>query len=751
MPIVHYREYPFLRKKFNATRFLHNCELHNLTYGFYKPYIYGMKKMILFFIGIIPSSLIKAQVKIDMIQPPITHKTEVQDTYHNMVIADPYRWLEDDHANETKEWVDQQNTYTNKYLNKIPFKGKVHKDLTKLWNYEKYSSPFKKGSYYFFYKNDGLQNQSVLFYQKGLNGKPEVFIDPNQLDRTGTSALGRLTFSKDNTLCAYSVSKAGSDWQDIYVMRVSDKQQLNDRIEYTKFTNMAWVGNDGFYYSGYDRPKKEEDQFSEKTQFQKIFYHKLGQNQLDDKLVYQDLKHPLRYKGVSISEDQKYLIMYESEGTDGSQISYMDLTQSEQRFKVLLKGFKYNYNVLAVIEDKFYVHTNNGEQASNYQIVAIDPMKPTQNNWQTIVAARKEKLEGASIVGNKIICEYLKNARSQMIQYNLYGKLEGEIELPGIGSASGFGGSIEDDHTFYSFSSFNRPTTIYKYHVKSMRSELFKKSDFSLDPDKIKVEQVFFRSKDGTKVPMFIVHRADMPLRKAKAPTLMYGYGGFNISLGPSFSIPNLYFVQQGGIYVMVNLRGGGEFGEEWHKAGMLEQKQNVFDDFISAGEYLIKEGITTSNQLAISGRSNGGLLVGACMTQRPDLFKVALPGVGVLDMLRYHKFTVGWGWVVEYGSSEKADDFKYLIKYSPLHNLKKNTSYPATLITTADHDDRVVPAHSFKFAATLQEMNTGKYPTLIRIDKQAGHGAGKPTSKVIDEYTDVLSFTMFHLGMDVD
>ncbi len=709
-----------------------------------------MKNIIACMILSMFASSLLAQMKINHKQPPTTRKTKVKDLYHGQSISDPYRWLEDDHAANTLEWVDEQNKYTQDYLNQISFKDQIKTDLTELWNYEKFGTPFKKGDYYFYYKNDGLQNQAVLYYQDGLEGEPNVFIDPNKLNNQGTSALGSLSFNKDYSLCAYSVSKAGSDWQDIYVMEVASKKVLSDKIEHTKFSNIAWYKN-GFYYSGYDKPKNEDNKYSEKTQFQKIFYHSIGSAQDQDKLIYQDKKHPLRYKGVRVSDDEKYLLLYESEGTDGSQISYLNLKTGDKKFTRLLKGFKYNYNVLEVINDQFYVYTNDGgNMASNYQIVSIDPKQPKQGSWKTIVAPRNEKLESVNMVGNKIICEYLKDARSQMIQYDLNGKWEGEIDLPGIGSANGFGGDLKNDHTFYSFSSFNMPPTIYKYDIAKMESEVYKQSNFSLDPSKIKVDQRFYTSKDGTIVPMFIVHRSDMPLENAQAPTLMYGYGGFNISLGPGFSIPNLYFVQQGGIYVMVNLRGGGEYGEQWHQQGMLENKQTVFDDFIAAGEYLIDSGITAENKLAISGRSNGGLLVGACMTQRPDLFKVALPGVGVLDMLRYHKFTVGWGWVVEYGSSANEKDFNYLIKYSPLHNLKKDTDYPATLITTADHDDRVVPAHSFKFAASLQEKNSGINPTLIRIDKQAGHGSGKPTSKVIEEYADVLSFTMHHLGMQV-
>ncbi len=717
-----------------------------------KPYIYEMKKMILFLILLIIGSNVWAQLKINMKKPPNTRKTNVKDLYHGNTIADPYRWLEDDHATDTKEWVTAQNKYTNNYLDKIPFTSQIKKELTELWNYEKSSSPFKKGPYYFYYKNNGLQNQSVLYYKKGIDGKPMEFINPNTLSKDGTAALGSLSFSKDNSLCAYAVSKAGSDWQDIYIMRVSNKEILADRIEHTKFSNVAWNGNTGFYYSGYDKPKVAENKFSEKTQFQKIFYHTIGSAQKKDKLVYEDTQHPLRYKSVHMSTNENYLFLTESEGTDGNQISYMNMKEPKKGFQLLLPGFKYNYSVLDEVKGNFYVYTNNGGPlASNYRVAAINPNNPTEGNWKTIIAARAEKLESVSLVGNRIICEYLKNAYSLLVQYDMEGKQEGEISLPGIGSAAGFRGSLKDEHTFYSFSSFNMPPTIFKYDIATMKSTIYKKSAAKIDPDKFKVTQRFFSSKDGTEVSMFILHRADMPLTDANAPTLMYGYGGFNISLGPRFSIPNLYFVEKGGIYVVVNLRGGGEFGEQWHQAGMLDQKQNVFDDFISAGEYLISNKITHKKKLAIQGRSNGGLLVGACMTQRPDLFKVALPGVGVLDMLRYHKFTVGWGWVVEYGSSANENDYKYLIKYSPLHNITEGTDYPATLITTADHDDRVVPAHSFKFAATLQDKNSNKNPALIRVDMQAGHGSGKPISKTIAEYTDVLSFTMFNLGMKVD
>ncbi len=685
---------------------------------------------------------------------PFTKKGTTVDDYHGTKVNDPYRWLEDDNSEETAEWVDAQNAYTNSVLDKISFRQSVKDDLTQMWNYEKYGQPFKKGNYYFFYKNDGLQNQAVLYYQDGLDGKPKVFIDPNKLNDKGTASLGSLSFSKDYKYCAYSVSQAGSDWQDIYIKEVKSQKILEDVITYTKFTNVAWVGERGFYYSGYDKPKNEEDKFSAKTEFQKIFFHELGTEIEQDKLVYEDKAHALRYKGISITDDERWLLLYQSEGTDGSQIDYVDLNKTNDpsvgSFKTLLPGFKYNYNIIESIDGKFLMHTNHG--ADNYNLVLVDPnLPPIPNAWKQIVAEKNEKLDEVSVVGGHIFCKYLKDASSLVMEYDLNGTLIRTIELPGIGTASGFGGDMQDDHTFYTFSSFNYPPTIFKYDIATGKSELFKKPTLGFRTDNIKVTQVFVQSNDniGKKVPMFIVHRDDVSLAGDKQhPVLMYGYGGFNISLTPSFSIINSYFVQQGGIYVMVNLPGGSEYGEQWHRAGNLENKQNVFDAFIAAGEHLIKERITTKDQLAISGRSNGGTLVGACMTQRPDLFKVALPGVGVMDMLRYHKFTVGWGWVVEYGSSDNKTDFDYLIKYSPLHNLKQGTDYPATMVTTADHDDRVVPAHSFKYAATLQAMNSGKNPALIRIDKQAGHGAGKPTSKVIDEWGDILSFTMYHLGM---
>lgn len=671
----------------------------------------------------------------------------VADNYFGREIQDPYRWLENENSERTKQWIDRQNNSTNSYLNAISYRPVVHKQLEDMWNYEKYSSPMKRGGYYFFYKNDGLQNQSVLYIQQGLNGQPSVFLDPNKLNAKGTSALNSFEVSKNQKYAAYSVSDAGSDWQDIYVMDVATKQLLSDKILYSKFSGISWKGDEGFYYSGYDKPTNENEKYSAKTEYQKVFYHKIGTPQSADVLIYEDKDHPLRYKGTGISEDERWLMLSLSEGTDGSELQFCDLQKpGAKKFSMLMPGFAENHEFIENINGKFLVMTNH--HAPNYYLAWIDPLHPEETKWTACVPEKKDKLQSAHIVGDKLFCNYLENACSRVDVYTLSGDLERTLQLPGIGTVSGFEGSRKDDHTFYTFSSFNSAPTIYKYDLNKGESTLFKQPELTFDMNNTVVEQRWYVSKDGTKVPMFLYYKKGINLTSGDNPVFLYGYGGFNIPLTPSFSIPMSYFVQQGGIYVVANIRGGSEFGEEWHRQGMLASKQNVFDDFISAAEFLIKENITNKNKIAIHGRSNGGLLVGACMTQRPDLFKVALPGVGVLDMLRYHKFTVGWGWAVEYGSSDDEKQFNYLINYSPLHNIHSGTSYPATMVTTADHDDRVVPAHSFKFAATLQENQGGTEPILIRIDTQAGHGAGKPITKQIDEWCDVLSFTMYHLKM---
>jgi len=680
------------------------------------------------------------------IQYPPTERGNQVDNYFGKKVADPYRWLEDDTSAKTEAWVKEQNTVTNHYLSAIPFRDKIKKRLTELWDYPKNSAPQKEGEYFLSYKNNGLQNQSVLYVQKGLKGKAEVLLDPNKLSSDGTVALQATAFSKKQKYFAYAVSASGSDWQEIYVMDFESRKLLKEKLEYVKFTGISWAGDEGFYYSGYDRPKNEATKFSAKTEFQKIYFHKIGTEQSADKLVYEDKEHPLRYVGASLTEDERFLVLGISEGTDGSEIKVKDLSNPAHKgFITLVPGFATNASVIDNVGAQLLVQTNDG--APNYKVVLMDPAN-LKAEAKIIIPEQHEKLEGVSTGGGKIFASYLRRACTNVMQYNTEGTLERKIELPGLGTASGFGCYKEDDYFFYTFTSYVYPPTVFKYDIKSGQSELYQKSEVKFNPDEYETKQVFFPSKDGAKVSMFITHKKGIKL-DGMNPTLLYGYGGFNISLTPAFSVANMVFLENGGVYCVANLRGGGEYGEDWHKGGMLENKQNVFDDFIAAAEFLIEEKYTNPKRLAIRGGSNGGLLVGACMTQRPELFAVAIPQVGVLDMLRYHKFTVGWGWAVEYGSSDKQDQFEYLIKYSPLHNVKKEKCYPATLITTADHDDRVVPAHSFKFAATLQAMSRDcPKPLLIRIDSKAGHGAGKPTTKLIDEAADIWSFVFHNMGV---
>lgn len=679
------------------------------------------------------------------LQYPTTKKGETVEDYHGTKVADPYRWLEDDNSEETKAWVQAQNKVTFDYLATLPQRDKIKKRLEELWNYPRYSSPSKKNEYYYFYKNDGLQNQAVLYRQKGLDGKPEEFLNPNTLNKEGIAALGSTSFSKSGKYFAYSVAVAGSDWQEGYIMETATKKVLTDKIRWIKFSGFSWKGDEGFYYSGYDQPD-EKTKLSKQNQNHKVFYHKLGTDQSQDELIYQDKEHPLRYHGAGLTEDKRFLILQVSEGTSGAEIWYWDLEDPAQdKFNLLIKGFSTEPDVIDNYSSRLLVRTNDG--APNYKVVLIDPKNPGKENWKTIIPEKEEALQGVGTAGGYMFASYLKDASTKVYQYTYNGDLVREIKLPGIGSASGFGGEREDKEFFYTFSSFSTPPSIYRYNIATGESVLFRKTEVKIKTDDFVTEQVFFTSKDGTKVPMFLTYKKGL-VKNGQNPVLLYGYGGFNIPVTPGFSTSNAFFIEQGGIYVSVTLRGGSEYGEKWHKAGMLENKQNVFDDFIGAAEHLVKEKYTNSQKIAIRGGSNGGLLVGAVMTQRPDLFKVALPAVGVLDMLRYHKFTVGWGWAVEYGNADSAKQFPYLYKYSPYHNLKQGVSYPATLVTTADHDDRVVPAHSFKFAARLQEYHTGTNPVLIRVDVNAGHGAGKPTSKQIDEATDIWSFVMYNLGM---
>jgi prolyl oligopeptidase len=704
---------------------------------------------------------------------PVTKKVDLTEGYFSKYkVEDPYRWLEDDNSPETKEWVKAENQVTSNYLATIPFREKVRDRLKELWNYTRYSSPIKKGQYYYYFKNDGLQNQSVLYRQMGATGKPEIFLDPNKLSKEGIAAIGSISFSKTGKYFAYTVAVAGSDWQEGHVIETATGKELGDKIEWIKFGGFSWKADEGFYYSGYEKPD-EKTKMSGQNQNNIVRYHKLGAEQKDDQLAYVDLENPLRYANVDVTEDNRFLVLSVSEGTNGNELFFIDTyDKGPVRFNELVPGFNTNSSLIDNNGSRLLVLTN--EDAPNYRVVSIHPVgseereeretrirkgnKPLdrekaeeeerKETWRTVIPERKDMaLQSVSTSGGFLFCSYLKDASTRVYQYTYDGKLVREVKLPGLGTASGFSGDRKDGELFYSFSSFNTPPSIYRYDIKTGISTLFRKTEVKIKTDDLVTEQVFFKSKDGTKVPMFITYKKGMQ-KTGDNPVLMYGYGGFNIPVTPSFSVSNAFFMEQGGIYVSVNLRGGSEYGEKWHEAGMFEKKQNVFDDFIAAAEYLIKEKYTSSEKLAIRGGSNGGLLVGAVMTQRPDLFKVALPAVGVMDMLRYHKFTVGWGWAVEYGNPDSVASFPYLYKYSPYHNLKPGVRYPATLVTTADHDDRVVPAHSFKFISRLQEYNAGNNPVLIRIETNAGHGAGKPTSKQIDEATDIWSFTMYNLGM---
>lgn len=674
---------------------------------------------------------------------PATKKTDTVDDYHGIKIADPYRWLEDDNSAETKAWVKEQNKVTFDYFATIPYRDKVRKRLTELWNYTRYSAPFKKGKYYYFNKNDGLQNQSVWYRQTNLSGNSEVFLDPNKLSEDGTVSLGTYAFSKSGNMMAYSIQRAGSDWQEAYVMDVATKKNTKDQLNWLKFTGLRWKGDEGFFYSRYPAPN-EGEKLKGKNLYQKVYYHKLGTSQEEDELIYEDNENPQRFAQVFLTEDERFLILYLSEGTSGREIRVRDLKSGAKDFKLLIPGFSTQAAVIDNAGDHLLVMTNDG--ASNYKLVHIDPKSPAKENWKTVIPEQKDVLQSVGTAGGYLFTSYLKDASSRIFQYNYSGKLIREIKLPGIGSADGFDGEKKDKEIFYSFSSYNYPNTIFKYDIATGRSTLYKRPDVKFKTEDFEVKQVFIDSKDGTKVPVFLSYKKGLQLN-GQNPLLLYGYGGFNIGQSPGFSPSTIAFLEQGGVYAHVVLRGGNEYGEAWHKAGMKENKQNVFDDFIGAAEWLIKNKYSSPSKLAIQGGSNGGLLVGAAMTQRPDLFKVAIPQVGVMDMLRYHKFTIGYAWAVEYGSSDTKEAFDYLYKYSPLHNLKKGANYPATLITTADHDDRVVPAHSFKYAATLQEVNQGNNPMLIRIETNAGHGGGMPTSKRIDLATDVWSFIMYNTG----
>jgi len=675
---------------------------------------------------------------------PVTDKVGVVDDYFGTKVADPYRWLEDDKDPKVAKWVESQNKVTFDYLSRIPYREKVRQRLLEIYNYPRYTAPQRAGQHYFFTRNDGLQNQSVIYVQKGLEAEPRVFFDPNQLSPDGTTRAGLIGFSNDDRYVAYSRSEGGSDWQEIRVMEIETGKEVEDRIQWVKFTRAAWHGR-GFFYSGFDKPA-EGKELTATNEYQKIFYHTLGAPQSQDTLVYEDREHPLRYHSAEVTEDEKFLLLTVSEGTHGNELYFRDLKGRRPVFIPLVQGFEHNTEVIANIQDNLLVLTD--IDAPNKRIMQVDTRKPARENRQTIVPEKAEAISGATMVGGKLFVSYLKDASTRVYRYDVSGKLEKEIELPALGRAFGFDGKKDDKMLFYTFTSFTYPPAIYRYDIASGRSELFRKTEVRVNPKDYETSQVFYASKDGTKVPMFIVHKKGL-VRNGRNPAYLYAYGGFNSSQTPAFNVSIMILLENGGVYALANLRGGSEYGEQWHQAGMLLKKQNVFDDFIAAAEYLIREKYTAGDRLAIAGASNGGLLVGACMTQRPDLYKVAFPAVGVMDMLRFHKFTVGWGWVVEYGSSDTEENFRNLYSYSPLHNIKEGVSYPATMVTTADHDDRVVPAHSFKFIATLQEKHRGSNPVLTRIDTKSGHGASS-TMKSIEQLTDTWAFMFYNMGVDI-
>ncbi|HAF77181.1 MAG TPA: S9 family peptidase [Maribacter sp.] len=703
-----------------------------------------MKNVIpaLFAVALISSCKNESKPEPIIVNYPVTAKVDTVDTYFGTEVKDPYRWLEDDRSPETEAWVKDQNKTTFDYLEKIPFRDDLKNRLEKLWNYEKLGSPFKKGDYTYFYKNDGLQNQYVVYRAKG-DQEPEVFLDPNTFSEDGTTSLAGLSFTKDGSLAAYLISEGGSDWRKAIILNAETKEVVEDTLIDIKFSGLSWKGNDGFYYSSYDKPKGSE--LSAKTDQHKVYYHKLGTPQKNDELIFGGTpteKH--RYIGASVTEDNKYLLISASVSTSGNKLFIRNLEDPNGLLIPMVEDTESDNYVIDNVGSKLYIVTN--RNAPNKKIVTVDASNPEAKNWVDFIP-ETENVLNPNTGGGYFFAEYMVDAISKVFQYDYEGKLIREVDLPGLGSVGGFGGEKEDKELYFSFTNYNTPGSTFKYDVESGIYELYWKPNIDFNPENYTSEQVFYSSKDGTKVPMIITYKKGTELN-GKNPTILYAYGGFNVSLTPSFSIGNAVWMEQGGIYAVPNLRGGGEYGKKWHDAGIKTKKQNVFDDFIAAAEYLVDNNYTSKEYLAIRGGSNGGLLVGATMTQRPDLIQVALPAVGVMDMLRYHTFTAGAGWAYDYGTAEDSDEmFQYLKGYSPVHNVKTGTAYPATLVTTGDHDDRVVPAHSFKFAAELQEKQAGSNPTLIRIETNAGHGAGTPVSKTIEQYADIFGFTLFNMG----
>jgi prolyl oligopeptidase len=676
-----------------------------------------------------------------LIKYPKTEKQIVEDIYFGDTIKDPYRWMEDDRSIKVKNWIKAENKVTFDYLAKIPFRNEIRKRLEELYNYEKISAPKKHGDFYYFYKNDGLQNQSILYRQK-KDEKPEVFLNPNSFSKGGTTSLGSVKFTKDGKLVAYSISEEGSDWRKIIVLDTKIKKRIGDTIKDVKFSGISWYKNEGFYYSSYDKPKGSE--LSAKTDQHKVYYHKLGTKQQDDKVIFgQNPSERHRYIGATVTDDSRYLLISASISTSGNKLFIKDLQKPKSKFITILNHTDSDTYLLDNQGKTLFFETN--LDAPNKKVVKVNALKPTPDNWIDLIPETKNVLN-ASVGGGSIFAKYIVDATSKVKQYDYSGLFIKDIDLPETGTVTGFNGERQDKTVYFSFTNYITPNTIYEFDIKKGQSIVYNSPKIAFKPKDFETKQIFYISKDGTKIPMIITHKKGLKIT-SKTPTILYGYGGFNISILPRFNPAYIAWMEKGGIYVVPNIRGGGEYGKSWHDAGIQFKKQNVFDDFIAAAEYLIENKYTSPNYLAVHGRSNGGLLVGAVMTQRPDLFKVALPSVGVLDMLRYHTFTAGAGWAYDYGTANQSKEmFEYLKKYSPVHNVEKGINYPATLIQTGDHDDRVVPAHSFKFAAELQEKNTGNNPMLIRIETNAGHGAGTPVSKIIDQYADMLAFTLYEM-----
>ena len=703
-----------------------------------------MKKLQLIFLVLLISACAKQQ----SFEYPVFPKSDVVDDYHGTPVSDPWRWLEDPNSEQTQNWVKAQNDVTMPFLSSLPGRKSIINRLTELWDFPRYGSPSRAGENYFYYLNDGLQNQSILYKQSSLDVDAAVLIDPNTFSEDGTVALSSVAISENANYVAYAKSVGGSDWREFFVRDVNTGEDLSDHIEWVKFSGVSWdKTEEGFYYSRFPQPTPEEF-LTAPNRNMKLYYHKLGTSQAEDILIYERPDQPDWGLYGQVTDDGNYLLINISQGTDQRNRVYVkNLTRANSQVTPLLDAFDASYSFIDNNGSTFYFRTNN--EAPKYRVIAVDVRRPQPSNWSTVIAEGESVLTGITVVSNRMVASYLTDARSELLIYGFDGTFEREIELPTVGSAGGLNGRKQDNELFYSFASFTYPSTIFRYDFTTNESVVFRASEIDFNPDDYETRQVFYDSKDGTKVPMFITHKKGLELDGSN-PTYLYGYGGFNISMTPGFSVGNIVWLEQGGIYAVANLRGGGEYGREWHLSGTKERKQNVFDDFIAAAEYLIEDGYTSPDKLSIGGGSNGGLLVAAAILQRPDLFGAALPAVGVLDMLRYHQFTIGWAWASDYGTSEDPEGFEYLYAYSPLHNVKEGVEYPSTLITTADRDDRVVPAHSFKFAAELQEKHGGSNPVLIRIETDAGHGAGKPTSKIIEELADRWAFLASELGMKI-